>query len=1117
MGERWRVEMTAVRRLVAGTAILVLGVAGAGAALPAVAAVAPPRPVIIVFRTPPSSTTLQRLATAAGNLHVRRTYHGLPAVAATLTDAQVAAVDADGAVAEVVADRRIRLEPDATTPGQMTAPTPIRKADTGIGAAERKLGLDGDAANDGLTVYGPGDSVIAVVDSGIDPAHPDFAGKILAFENFVSSPGAGCPSAPPGGAPWDDLGHGTHVSSIAAGTGKVTAANKGVAPGAALVVLKVFDCANSAPESDLLAAFDWLLSRHTTYGIDVVNMSFGAAMAGLDGTDVLSDAANRLAAAGMVPVVAAGNSGPGTGWVSTPGVAKWALTAGAIKSNALGRNLAEFSSRGPTADGRIKPDVVTPGVDILAAAPGYPSWRYRTMSGTSMATPALSGLVALALQADPSLAPSGVACAACPTGVDEASMASPISDLAHATAADWNLPGPDAETGHGALNAYPFLRAAANSTVSGPAPSRHFARQGHVDDRAESIWPIKVTRNRTVGLGLTVPAVDGFNGPFTKLIVLGPDGAPVALTDDCSTTDFGGGGSSSLCWYNGGAARGTGGWFTPAASGIYHVGVRSLTGATDFVVDIDAATQVAQSGAPLPVVLDPGPLTEGGPAAVARIALAHAPTANTTVMLRGDGQLVLPAAGLTFTPQNWATPQSLSISALDDATTEGTHAGRLVARTVTTRIDNAAISAPLAVTILDNDNAAGAEWVERADLTDQGTESWGGAYEPPGMMSLVTPGGRYVAFESRAVDLVAANDANGIRSDVYLRDRVAGTTERITTGATYGDNFLEGISDDGSKVLFSSYDSFGAVDTNADFDLFVRDRNAGTTARVNLTESGSQMPTRACRTDWTQFCFEMPGAISGDGSTVAFVTDAAMIATDLDTAPDVYARDLVTGVVERVSVANDGTTGDATVQAANRMNVSLSFDGRTVGFGTSTDGLAPGERVGEFDLFVRDRDSATTVLANADAAGAALPVADYAPGPLVAAAGAHIAFASVDPATGDTAIWVRNLTTGLVERANPSVSGTANWAFPTSITADGRRVTFYTSDAAFTGTAGSVLRDLDSGVSRNVVIGMVGGAVSPAIARTSSDGAFAAWMSTDSNLVTGDTNDALDVFVRAFA
>ncbi len=1109
--------MTAVRRLVAGTAVVVLGIAGAGAALPAVAAVPPANPVIIVFRTSPSSATLQRLASAAGNLRVRRTYRGLPVVAATLTDAQAAAVDADGAVAEVVADRRIRLEPDATTPGQMTAPTPIRKADSGIGAAERKLGLDGDAANDGLTVYGPADSVIAIVDSGIDPTHPDFAGKILAFENFVSTPGAGCPTAPPGGAPWDDLGHGTHVSSIAAGTGKVTAANKGVAPGAALVVLKVFDCANSAPESDLLAAFDWLLAQRSTYGIDVVNMSFGAALAGLDGTDVLSDGANRLAAAGMVPVVAAGNSGPGSGSVGTPGVAKWALTAGAIKSNALGRNLAEFSSRGPTADGRTKPDVVTPGVDILAAAPGYPSWRYRTMSGTSMATPALSGLVALALQADPSLAPSGVACTACPTGVDEASMNSPILDLAHSTAADWNLPGPDPETGYGALNAYPFLRAAANSALAGPAPSRHFARQGHVDDRTELIWPIKATRNRTVGLGLTVPTVDGFNGPFTKLVVLGPDGAPVTLTDDCSTTDFDGGGSSSLCWYNGGAARSTGGWFTPTTTGTFHVGVRSLTGPTDFVVDIDGATQVAQSGAPLPVVLDPGPLTEGGPAAVVRIALAHAPTANTTVMLRGDGQLALPAAGLTFTPQNWATPQSLSISALDDGTTEGMHSGRLVAKTVTTRIDNTAISVPLAVTIVDNDGAAGANWVERAGLTDQGSESWGGAYEPPGMMSLVTPGGRFVAFESRAVDLVAAHDANGIRSDVYLRDRVAGTTERITIGATYGDNFLEGISDDGSKVLFSSYDSFGTVDTNADFDLFVRDRTVGTTTRVNLSEDGTQMPTRACRTDWSQFCFEMPGAISGDGSTVAFVTDAPMIAADLDSAPDVYVRDIVTGVVERVSVASDGTTGDATIQAASRMNVSLSFDGGIVGFGTSTDGLAPGERVGEFDLFVRDRVSATTVLANADAAGVAMPVADYAPGPLIAADGAHFAFASTDSATFDTSIWVRTLATGSVERVNPSAPGTANWAFPTSITADGRRVTFYTSDAAFTGTAGSVMRDLDSGVSRNVVMAMIGGAVSPAIARTSSDGAYAAWMSADANLVSGDTNDALDVFIRAFA
>jgi|GEM_PF-1025910 len=1093
-------------------ASLALVTAAAGVA-PA-AAVGGDQKVIVVLRRRVSAASLSAAAGGSAPIRISHRYAHLNAVAATLTGAQIAALRSDPAVVRVETDRTVRLEPDATTPGQMTAPTTVRKADIGLNAAQRKLGLDGDAANDGLLTYGPADEVIAVVDSGIDPSHPDFAGKILAFQNFVSAPDPGCPTPPVPPAPWDDLGHGTHVASIATGTGAAKAANKGVAPGAALVVLKVFDCNGSAPESDILAALDWLITNKATYGVDVVNMSFGVAAAGLDGTDVLSAATNVLAASGMVPVVAAGNSGPGRGSVNAPGVARWALTTGAIKANALGRTLGEFSSRGPTGDGRIKPDVLTPGVDILAASANTPGWWYRYMSGTSMAAPLMSGVAALALQADPTLAPSGAPCPLCADGVTDASMTAPLMDLARSKAADWNVPGPDTETGWGALNAFPFLAAAAHSTMAGPAYPRHYAFQGHLADRGEQLWAVKATKNKTVGIGLTVPVADGWNGPFTRLLVFDATGAPVPVTDDCSSYD-GGWWSSSLCWTNGGASRSTGVWFTPAATGTYFVGARSLAAPTDYVLDVDSITQAATSGVPV-VVSGPGAaLSEGGGSAGVDVSLSHQPTKNVTVQLRGDGQINLPGVPLTFTPANWSTPQTVGISAVDDAVAEGMHAGLLVAVAAGAKIGDAALSIPLSIPVADNDGTNASARVERVSLTDQGSESWGPAYDASGSAPLVTPGGGVVAFESRSVDL-AGPDANGVRTDVFVRDRATGHTERISVGATGSDNYLEGISDDGSKVLISSYDPLTAGDTNSDFDLFVRDRVAGTTTRVNLTSAGAQMPQRACRTDWTQYCFELPGAISGDGSTVAFVTDAPMVPSDTDGAPDVYVRDLVTGTVERASVASDGTTGPGTVKTPYQMRVALSVDGSSVLFTTSTDGLAPGEQPGALDMFVHERSTGATTLVNSDASGVALPLSDYIPEPVLAAGGAFAAFGTTDALTGGVAVWVKDLSTGGVELADPTADGTPGTqsAIPLSITSDGRNVTFYTTYGAVPAGGGPVMRNLDTGVATPLIVGMFGGTVRQAYAHTSSDGRFATWISNDASVVAGDTNAASDVFLR---
>ncbi|TMR94405.1 S8 family serine peptidase [Nonomuraea basaltis] len=229
---------------------------------------------------------------------------------------------------------------------------------------------------------------VAVLDTGIDAGHADFAGRILATENFSDAPGIA-----------DRLGHGTHVASTIAGAGE---RYKGVAPAASLLVGKVLGDGGRGDWSWAIAGMEWAAEQ----GADVVNMSLGSCCG--DGTDPMSQALNELTKKhGTLFVTAAGNeSDPLT--VSVPAAADEALAVGAVDKT-TGTNLADFSSRGPRlGDAAVKPNIVAPGVDIVAArstgssAPPVPGDdRYTSNSGTSMATPHVAGAAAILAQQHP--------------------------------------------------------------------------------------------------------------------------------------------------------------------------------------------------------------------------------------------------------------------------------------------------------------------------------------------------------------------------------------------------------------------------------------------------------------------------------------------------------------------------------------------------------------------------------------------------------------------------------------------------------------------------------------------------------------------------------------------
>ena len=246
---------------------------------------------------------------------------------------------------------------------------------------------------------------IAIVDTGIDTAHPDFQGRIAEVGDLT------------GEGPEDHHGHGTHCAGIAAGAGAASGGKyRGAAPKATIYAAKVLRSDGQGMMSDVMAGIEWAVER----GVQVISLSLGGP-GPCDGSDALCETCDAAWERGIVVVAAGGNEGPSPYTVGSPGCAKNVITIGAVNSQ---DRVAGFSSRGPTSDGRVKPDVAFPGVDIVSARAAGTSLGhvvdqyYTSASGTSMATPHAAGVCALLLQAEPKLTPGQVKTRLLSTAVD---------------------------------------------------------------------------------------------------------------------------------------------------------------------------------------------------------------------------------------------------------------------------------------------------------------------------------------------------------------------------------------------------------------------------------------------------------------------------------------------------------------------------------------------------------------------------------------------------------------------------------------------------------------------------------------------------------------------------
>ncbi|MDM7913271.1 MAG: S8 family serine peptidase, partial [Methanotrichaceae archaeon] len=356
-------------------------------------------------------------------LDIKYSYQLIDGLAGEATPSAINRLAEDDSVKGVYLDGSARVEaPVKSTPGSSSS---YESPSISINADKLwEKGIDGK----GVTV--------AVIDSGIDRNHPDLIGKVIGEKNFVKDDAT----------PDDLLGHGTMVAGIIAGSGAASGGKyKGIAPGASLLNVKVIDSNGNGRVSDIIAGIEWAMYN----GADIISLSLGGLNLG-ETNPPITMAADKAMDAGAVVFVAAGNrnnsklesfTGTSTidlvdvsqtddqenkdvllllvpillalppGLIDSPGDGVKVITVGA--SDYDGR-IAAFSGSGPTRDGRTKPDIVGPGVDVISTVPpglekpDYVDVYYARESGTSLSTPVAAGLAALLLQADGNLTPAGV-------------------------------------------------------------------------------------------------------------------------------------------------------------------------------------------------------------------------------------------------------------------------------------------------------------------------------------------------------------------------------------------------------------------------------------------------------------------------------------------------------------------------------------------------------------------------------------------------------------------------------------------------------------------------------------------------------------------------------------
>lgn len=367
-------------------------------------------PITIEFEPEYSSYLIEESFTRAriNGFELRTVFRYIPFASVYATTEAITQIAELEGVISVNQDDRIIVEPmnDLVVP----------QAQINAGYVHPNEILD----TDGLWTQGYNGSgiTVAVIDSGADGEHPDLIGKLSGFYDLVNDNSDMDPSD--GISAYDDNGHGTACAWLVTGSGVGTDyAYTGLAVGAEVLVIKTLDAEGAADDSVIAEGIEYAIAAD----VDVISLSVGGEW--LDSSlysDISASAAKAAVEAGIVVVVAGGNSGPATNTITSPGIVEEVITVG---SSIGATDVVSFSSRGPVYRGQTdpvgivaKPDLLAPGYNILSGITNdanpyeYPPYNrtqfdadYTLWSGTSASAPQVAALAALLMDKHPALTP----------------------------------------------------------------------------------------------------------------------------------------------------------------------------------------------------------------------------------------------------------------------------------------------------------------------------------------------------------------------------------------------------------------------------------------------------------------------------------------------------------------------------------------------------------------------------------------------------------------------------------------------------------------------------------------------------------------------------------------
>jgi Tol biopolymer transport system component len=398
---------------------------------------------------------------------------------------------------------------------------------------------------------------------------------------------------------------------------------------------------------------------------------------------------------------------------------------------------------------------------------------------------------------------------------------------------------------------------------------------------------------------------------------------------------------------------------------------------------------------------------------------------------------------------------------------------------------------------------------ERASVDSSGNQSDGDSF-----FSSISWDGSYVGFQSDASNLVTG-DTNG-EIDIFGHDFLTSATELLSVDSSGNQgnahSLSVSVSGDARYVAFHS-DASNLVpgDTNGWRDVFVHDRQTGATELVSVDSSGTQGDGDSAYP-----------SISGDGRYVAFYSFATnLVPSDIFNG-DIFVHDRHTDATEQVSIDSSGQAGNG-----DSHGPSISGDGRYVAFYSRATNLVPGDTNGDEDVFVHDRLTGVTERVSVDSSGNQGNAGSGDPS--ISVDGRYVAFQSgasnLVPGDTNTAIdvFVHDRVTGITERVSVDSSGNqGNDNSNVASTSGGGRFVAFSSRASnlvpgdTNGEIDVFVHDRQTAVTERVSVDSSGsqgnsGSANPSI---SSDGRYVAFQSDASNLVPADTNGDFDVFVR---